>query len=720
MASYSDRPSSLSSFTPYVQQLPVEAMVKVGTTLQGRYDQGVQRIQSQIDRVAGLSIMRDVDKQYLKSKMSQLGGNLRAVSMGDFSNYQLVTSVGGMVNQVGRDKKIQNAVYSTANDQKQQSVIESARAKGEMAPENEWEYQKKREKYMSSPTPGDLFTDQYTPYTDVNKKILAIAKEIGVEERTIQEIFQTKADGSWDLDADGKPKINYVMAEKHLKGKDPAKILSAFQLALTPADYNQLAITGRYTKSGISSEGLKKEIMTNYSSDLSSIDNKIQEIGIKLIDEKSKNKQDPSVITSLEKQKELLSNAKIKLISSRDEDVKQVDVDPDAVRASLYTNRYLTGMARDLSALTEETTYKVNPHFTVMMDLNKFKFDQEQFRVKNAQWEYQQRQEDIKNASDASMKALELWYKYGWSADGNPPPGIGAGGVRGTKQALEIEGMEAAIANAPQEEYNGMLSELNKINYGLAFKYNKSLMPSWTDNQVHDAMRRNAEKEGVSLEDYSSKFASKQIDKWKRDPKGIPDEMRGLISDQYILTKQLVIKKGDIEKANKLAEQRVREKGLTFPTQEEIDRNVKGTYITIGGRTISLSKSDVVDFAQVHPEASDAFAAYTGSDEVDRNRQTSEQRIIAKFGLALFLEMEKAIFNYDRGSLLDKANFYFPGNIRSNNEEIKNAGKYLSSTNYKALMKERANVYVESGFVSQGLSHPLVRGDEKEDDFKEK
>ena len=68
MASYTSRPSSLSEYVPYVQQLPVDAMVNVGMTKQGQYNQGVQKIQTSIDQVAGLSMMRDVDKSYLKSK----------------------------------------------------------------------------------------------------------------------------------------------------------------------------------------------------------------------------------------------------------------------------------------------------------------------------------------------------------------------------------------------------------------------------------------------------------------------------------------------------------------------------------------------------------------------------------------------------------------------------------------------------------------------------
>ena len=93
MASFTDKPMQ---FNPYIQQLPVEEMVKVGMIKQDQYDKGVQKIQGQIDQVAGLDIYKDVDKAYLQSKLNQLGGNLTTVAAGDFSNFQLVNSVGGM------------------------------------------------------------------------------------------------------------------------------------------------------------------------------------------------------------------------------------------------------------------------------------------------------------------------------------------------------------------------------------------------------------------------------------------------------------------------------------------------------------------------------------------------------------------------------------------------------------------------------------------------
>ena len=100
MASFTD---SIPQFNPYVQQLPVEAMVQVGMQKQKQYDEGIQKIQTNIDNIAGLEVTRDVDKAYLQSKLNQLGNDLTTVAAGDFYNFQLVNSVNEMTNQIVRD-----------------------------------------------------------------------------------------------------------------------------------------------------------------------------------------------------------------------------------------------------------------------------------------------------------------------------------------------------------------------------------------------------------------------------------------------------------------------------------------------------------------------------------------------------------------------------------------------------------------------------------------
>ena len=142
MASFTDQ---ISQFNPYIQELPVEAMVQVGMAKQAQYNQGVQKIQNYIDRVSGLEIAKPQHKQYLQSLMGELGNKLKTVAAGDFSNQQLVNSVTGMTGQIVKDPIVQNAVYSTSVIKKGYSEIEAARKAGKSGKDNEDFYESKKE-----------------------------------------------------------------------------------------------------------------------------------------------------------------------------------------------------------------------------------------------------------------------------------------------------------------------------------------------------------------------------------------------------------------------------------------------------------------------------------------------------------------------------------------------------------------------------------------------
>ena len=165
MASFTDK---IPTFNPYVQQLPVEAMVEVGMEKQRRYDEGIQKIQTQIDNVAGLDIARDIDKAYLQSKLSQLGNNLKTVAAGDFSNYQLVNSVGGMVNRIGKDENIQNAIISTRNYKKGREERDMYTKEGKGSPSNDWEFNDNVNRWLNGEL-KDSFNSTYNPYTNYKK-----------------------------------------------------------------------------------------------------------------------------------------------------------------------------------------------------------------------------------------------------------------------------------------------------------------------------------------------------------------------------------------------------------------------------------------------------------------------------------------------------------------------------------------------------------------------
>ena len=66
MASYLDE---IPKFREYVPQMPVDEMAKVGMYKQQKYEENVTKIQDQMEKVAGLDVMKDVDKNYLQSKL---------------------------------------------------------------------------------------------------------------------------------------------------------------------------------------------------------------------------------------------------------------------------------------------------------------------------------------------------------------------------------------------------------------------------------------------------------------------------------------------------------------------------------------------------------------------------------------------------------------------------------------------------------------------------
>ena len=140
MAGFLDK---IVQFNPYITQVPVEDYLRVGMQKQGLYNQGVEKVQSYIDSVAGLEIAKDVHKQYLNSSLSKLQDKVKKVAAADFSNNQLVNQIGGASRQIISDPILQNAVSSTMFAKKQMSQMEEDRKSGKLNPANEYDFQSK-------------------------------------------------------------------------------------------------------------------------------------------------------------------------------------------------------------------------------------------------------------------------------------------------------------------------------------------------------------------------------------------------------------------------------------------------------------------------------------------------------------------------------------------------------------------------------------------------
>jgi len=358
MASYTDK---LTTFNPYISHLPViDEMYKAGMEKQQQYNQGVQKIQSQIDNVAGLDIGRDTDKKYLQSKLDDLGNNLKTVAAGDFSNFQLVNSVGGMANQIGKDAYIQAAVYSTASDKKQLSEMEADKKKGTLTPQSKYVYDVQRSKYFNNPNlKGEdgkpiIFTGQYTPSWDIEKHILENVNAVGDSNWTATNVFKIdpvtklplrkteyvkdKATGQMKQ-VDGGPVFSEYAIKEIRAGKFPENIMAAINAVLNrPEAQQEMAMRGMYEYRGNDNiDSFVNQYQQEKTIGISSLENKKTDLQTKLLIETDpeKKKEYQNNLTTIDANITSLKDSNDPRIAQ----AKSYGENVDAYKAAIYTQR---------------------------------------------------------------------------------------------------------------------------------------------------------------------------------------------------------------------------------------------------------------------------------------------------------------------------------------------------------------------------------------------
>jgi hypothetical protein len=429
MASFTDK---ISQFNPYIQELPVQEMVQVGMYKQAKYDQGVQKIQNYIDRISGLDISKPGHKQYLQSKLGELGNNLKTVAAGDFSNQQLVNSVVGMTGQIVKDPIVQNAIYSTQLIKRGYSEIEAARKAGKSGKDNEDYYQSIVNDWMANPDLKASFSGRYTPYKDVNKKLIELADNLKKDPSStnIDNPFVRNDKGETlyfrsvkdpktgrqvevaSIDpSQGEKKLDLDMIRIKVKGTPAEKIYNTFVDSLDGNDIEQLRINSWARYKGADVKTFQNDIIDTYTTRKEMLSQQIVDISAML--------QNPN-LTSAQKAegKVVLDNLTKKYNDgSIDKEMNQelanlnknIETSGlDNFKYKLYKDNYLTRLAKDLSNRTFEEERLDNPAFKANMDREEFQFNQLKFQDESARgWA------NIKTIRDRldwekQVKAMEL------------------------------------------------------------------------------------------------------------------------------------------------------------------------------------------------------------------------------------------------------------------------------------------------------------------------
>ena len=364
MASYKD---IIPKFNPYIQQRPVEAMMKVGVYKQQRYDEGVQKIQESIDNIAGLDVVRDVDKQYLQSKLNQLGGQLSMVAGGDFSNFQLVNSVNGMTNQIAKDPNVLNAVSNAAKYRKDLETVAKLQQEGKWADSNQLAFNKDANTWFQGGLDAS-YSANTSPYVDTTKDAIEIVKALAKDYTTEDVVFDYNEAGQI-------VGVRDALTRTKIEGITPQKVQTALKTGLSPQAWRQLSIDGQYKYSNVSPQQYVNDINNSYQKTFSLYSDRRDEL-----------MNDAKLAPTQEEKDRIMLQ-----VDEIDRSIKSIKSDYDSVsrgfesgdvegsQAQFYTTNWLENISNAMSSRGVSSELKASPFFTTDMQVKNYNLQVSRF-----------------------------------------------------------------------------------------------------------------------------------------------------------------------------------------------------------------------------------------------------------------------------------------------------------------------------------------------------
>jgi len=409
MASFTDK---ISQFNPYIQELPVEEMVKVGMAKQGQYDQGVQKIQGYINNIAGMDVYNEGDKALIQSKLNELGSRLKTVAAGDFSNSQLVNSVGGMATQLVKDPLVQNAVMNTTAFRKTLARIEKDKEAGKSGKNNIDDFYRQAQPWMESNAPGTKLNANYSQYRNVNKTAMEAIKALHPDLKSIDIPFEVK-NGKIDTG-----KIADAMKRNKIEGVTEGKIETALRAALTPEDYNQLDIDGRSTFANVPPEKLNTLVSTQLDITKKQNGAEIERLKTLLptqVQDPNKTAEINDRIAYYKNQGYIVGNEDVKgtLDDNAKDNYELIAKDPNQVKQSLYRQGFFQQWGNAFKWSTEDYRYEDNPFKKVEQFNQKLALDWAAENRQKTQGERRLDLEERKVKVDEAGLKLKMEEAYG-------------------------------------------------------------------------------------------------------------------------------------------------------------------------------------------------------------------------------------------------------------------------------------------------------------------
>jgi len=370
MASFTD---TVPQFNPFVDQLPIDAMVKVGTYKQQKYDEGITKIQGYIDNIAGLDIMKGIDKEYLQSKLNELGNNLTKVAGGDFSNFQLVNSVSGMANQLIKDPSIQNAVSSTAHYRNEVKRMDEAKKQGKSDKNNEDYFYNDANKWLTDNKVGSSFSDSFVEHTDIMKAIRENVSAAGIDSKYIEQVYETDDKGNILRDKDNHPIPARVMATETLD-TNAEKVKAIVANVLSQGNVQQqINIDGWATTRNVPVKSIYETFTNDFNARETRNSQDLMLLQAQIDSNNLTTEEKDAVIAQQNIIKESQESDRKKILALRDKAVS----DPEQFKIDYYQDGYTTNLINGFTTIKSKKEIKDSPLTKVLQWEEKMNFDRD-------------------------------------------------------------------------------------------------------------------------------------------------------------------------------------------------------------------------------------------------------------------------------------------------------------------------------------------------------
>lgn len=599
MASYTDK---IPTFNPYVAQQPVDAMLKVGMYKQQKYEEGVQKIQTSIDNVAGLDIANPVQQQYLQSKLNALGNNLKWVAGGDFSDFQLVNSVNGMTKQIVKDDDVINAVNSTAKLRAGYKKREELSKKGLTDKNNDDYYDKFASEYVNNKNVKAKFSADYVPYTNITKKLQEALVGVGESSTVAEEIFVTGDDGK-PIITNGKYTYADAKTIDKLVTNKPA-VLAAINNVMNRGDVKQqLGIDGWATYRGVEATNLLEPLKGQYDQENERLQAQSLEITSLLNSTNlSAEQREQYTKASSDIEASILSNNNSFISLSQ-----QAEDNPEEFKQNYYAKEFkqnlMTQFVKEESSRTygtnealQQQNWRDKMAFDVLQEKNKIAYQNQTLAISKSA----DKREWMKFYGDYGQDPITgEWYKKPTTSATKKPGTVDA---NAPLFAGNVPGDKVSAVNIMKED----ISELTATKGDIAFTMYADLLRAnkndynLSDDAILASVKNFATKLGVTPEQYLDRWAvnikNKYAELGLKPPPNLEDQL-----NEYTTTSKSLKNKMTMTKAAEIAADKEagveRVLGDLLKNKKTINFNVNGNKIVVEPRDmLGLVTSDVERF----------------------------------------------------------------------------------------------------------------------------